>query len=86
MDASVALAGVTSVLRRTTAAKALYIAWQPQLCVACAATPAARASLFFGNLATTVLALLRAFHIALRRSTRTHGNRPWHSFEYIDVS
>ena len=84
MYASVALAGVTSVLRRTTAAKALYIAWQPQLCVACAAPPAA--GVFFGNLATTVLALLRAFHLALRRSTRTHGNRPWHSFEYIDVS
>ena len=34
MYASVALAGVTSVLRRTTAAKALYLAWQPQLYVA----------------------------------------------------
>ena len=86
MDASVALAGVTSVLRRTTAAKALYLAWSTTALRRPAAPPAAGASLFFGNLATTVLALRRAFHIALRRSTRTHGNRPWHSFEYIDVS
>ena len=84
MYASVALGWRDLCLASNDCCQGLYIAWQPQLCFAGAAHQPL--CLFFGNLATTVLALLRAFHIALRRSTRTHGNRPWHSFEYIDVS